>query len=226
MSALAPDLGRKAKVLKVEGFVVEPGHIAKAKALIDACEKPGPGTLTHPWLGDLNVIVTECRVRFAHAEGGMAAFSLSFAEAGESIYPAPEKNAAGIVDRAAATAKSAIGGRLLQNFTLDKVAGWVADSAGGVLKDAFTSMGPSATHPSLRARIMARIQAPPHGGNADDYEAMGAGGAGRHPRLRVPAGEWRRHRHRPLHDGRDLRGRHPEAVDVAAVQRRSTRCGR
>ena len=124
------DLGRKAKVLKLEGFVVEPGHIAKAKALIDACEKPGPGTLTHPWLGDLNVIVTECRVRFAHAEGGMAAFSLAFAEAGESIYPAPAKNAAGIVDRAASTAKSAIGGRLLQNFTLDKVAGWVADSAG------------------------------------------------------------------------------------------------
>ena len=69
-------------------------------------------------------------------------FQLAFAEAGESIYPAAAKNAAGVVDRAAATAKSAIGGRLLQNFTLDKVAGWVADSAGGVLKDAFTSIGP------------------------------------------------------------------------------------
>ncbi len=136
------DLGRKAKVLRLDGFVLEPGHIAKAKALIEAVEKPGPGVLTHPWLGDLTMVVTECRVRFSHAEGGMAAFALGFAEAGESLYPAPVKNAAGVVDRAAATAKSAISGRFLQNFTLDKVAGWVAGSAGGLLKDAFTAMGP------------------------------------------------------------------------------------
>src|SRR5512134_1416390 len=136
------DLGRRAKVLKLEGFVVEPGHIAKAKALIEAVEKPGPGILTHPWLGDLGVVVTECRGRFSHAEGGMAAFQLAFAESGESIYPAPVKSATGVVDRAAATAKSAISGRFLQNFTLDKVAGWVADSAGGLFKDALTSIGP------------------------------------------------------------------------------------
>ena len=55
----------------------------------------------------------------------MAAFSLAFAEAGESIYPAPAKNAAGVVDRAAATAKSAIGGRLLQNLPSTRwPAGW------------------------------------------------------------------------------------------------------
>lgn len=135
------DLGRRAKTFAFEAYVLEPDHIGRAKALIEACEKAGSAALVHPWLGNFNVVVTECRVRFSHAAGGMATFSLAFREAGEDIYPAALKKDAGIVERAADIAKEAISGRLLDTFSLDGVASWVADAATEVFGDALADIG-------------------------------------------------------------------------------------
>lgn len=101
------DMGRKAREVTIEGYVVEPGHIAAANALIDACEQGGPATLVHPWLGEMLAVVTQCRVRFSHDHGGSATFSLIFVESGEQKYPAEAENAVSAVDDAELAAAEA-----------------------------------------------------------------------------------------------------------------------
>ena len=51
------DLGRLAKSFAFDAYVVEPDHIKSALALISACETDGPGKLTHPWIGELDVVL-------------------------------------------------------------------------------------------------------------------------------------------------------------------------
>lgn len=136
------DMGRKFRSFSFEAFVLEPGHIAAAQALIDACETAGSGKLVHPWIGEMEVVLTGCRVRFSHAEGGMASFSLSFAEAGQPVYPSSEENAVGAIDRVASEAKDEMIPRFLQGFSVDSVAGWIADGATELFTEAMESLGP------------------------------------------------------------------------------------
>ena len=136
------DMGRKFRSFSFEAFVLEPGHIAAAQALIDACETAGSGKLVHPWIGEMEVVLTGCKVRFSHAEGGMASFSLSFAEAGKPVYPSSEENAVGAIDRVAADAKDEMIPRFLQGFSVDSVAGWIADGATELFTEAMESLGP------------------------------------------------------------------------------------
>lgn len=56
--------------------------------LIDALNKPGPGTLVHPTYGELKVCVDgEVRVSTSKNEGRIVRFDLKFVEAGELSYP-------------------------------------------------------------------------------------------------------------------------------------------
>lgn len=56
--------------------------------LIDALNKPGPGTLVHPTYGELKVCVDgEVRVSTSKSEGRIVRFDLKFVEAGELSYP-------------------------------------------------------------------------------------------------------------------------------------------
>lgn len=81
------DLGRKRRELSVECLVVGPDYMAARDALIEACEKPGPGTLVHPYYGERRVVCTGVRIRETTREGGLARFSIAFVEAGENLEP-------------------------------------------------------------------------------------------------------------------------------------------
>src|SRR5690606_3408127 len=82
------DIGRRRRAFTVEGYVLGPEYFEARDALIRACETSGAGTLVHPFLGALTVSCTSCRVQETTREGGMARFTLSFAEAGENRFPA------------------------------------------------------------------------------------------------------------------------------------------
>lgn len=82
----AEDLGRKARVLTVQAYVLGADYMARRDALIRAVERPGPGQLEHPYLGELKATCTNCRLTETTREGGMARLSLDFVESGEARF--------------------------------------------------------------------------------------------------------------------------------------------
>lgn len=72
------DLGRHARVYKLQAFVIGGDYMAKRDALLAALDEPGPGELAHPWLGRVLVTATECELTHSRQEGGMCRFSLTF----------------------------------------------------------------------------------------------------------------------------------------------------
>lgn len=84
----ADDLGRRAREFQVNGYVVGENYLQERDALIEALEAYGPGELIHPKYGMLNVVVLgRVSIRESHTEGGIARFSITFAEAGENTFP-------------------------------------------------------------------------------------------------------------------------------------------
>jgi prophage DNA circulation protein len=82
------DLGRSARELSFEAFVVGADYVAQANALLAAVEEGGPGSLVHPWFGTLTVSIKDpARISFSTALG-YARVSLSFIESGELAFPA------------------------------------------------------------------------------------------------------------------------------------------
>lgn len=81
------DLGRKARVFVVEAYVLGSDYMVSRDALLTACEKAGSGRLILPWSGDIVAMCTGCTVRETKTDGGMATFSLTFAESGEAATP-------------------------------------------------------------------------------------------------------------------------------------------
>lgn len=98
------DLGRMARKFTVEGVVLGANYTAARDKLIAAIEAPGPGKLEHHYYGEMLVAVTDCQVRESTDANGIAHFTMSFVEAGDSTYPQP---AASTPDLVAAKAEPA-----------------------------------------------------------------------------------------------------------------------
>lgn len=83
----AEDLGRKARTFSVDAFVLGADYMVARDRLIAALEAPGSGELVHPYRGRQNVVVMRASVEESSDQGGMARFSIEFAEAGENLSP-------------------------------------------------------------------------------------------------------------------------------------------
>lgn len=89
------DFGVYPADVSVEGLLVGDDYIAQAKRLRAAFERAGPGTLIHPWLGGMTVILTEpAEISFSASELRVARFSARFKRIGRG-------GAAGIIATAA-----------------------------------------------------------------------------------------------------------------------------
>jgi len=129
----AEDMGRKAGEWRVEAFLVRRKGVDVADArdrLRDALRKPGPGTLVHPYLGELTVCVDDYRLRESTREGGYCSFSISFVESGINENPTRTIDTAWAVHDAADDAQTAAD----ESF-LDQFAPWADE-----LKDASTAL--------------------------------------------------------------------------------------
>lgn len=139
----AEDLGRATRAFEITAFVVGDDYLQRRDALLAALETEGPGTLVHPWYGELTVNVKElARVAHSHRHGGMCEISLSFVEAGELTFPkavdslgAQSLIAADAVDLAAADDFTDV-------FVVDGQPSFVLDSVVGDLK-AYIALGHS-----------------------------------------------------------------------------------
>ncbi len=75
------DLGRKARSFRVDGYVIGDDYLTQRDSLLAALEDTeGPGELMHPYHGVLRAIAVSYSVRESKGDGGMATFSIEFAE--------------------------------------------------------------------------------------------------------------------------------------------------
>jgi len=82
------DLGKVTFRPSITAYVVGDDCFDQRDRLIEALNKPGPGTLVHPTYGELKVCVDgEVRVSTSKSEGRIVRFDLKFVEAGELSYP-------------------------------------------------------------------------------------------------------------------------------------------
>ncbi len=96
------DLGRRARMFVVEGYVVGEDYLAERDALIAAIEQPGPGELLHPRYGLMQVAVQDyVSVKESTREGGMARFSITFIEHGKNTFPTSDADTVAALDAAA-----------------------------------------------------------------------------------------------------------------------------
>lgn len=125
----AEDLGRKAKTFRIDCLVLGPQYMAARDALIEACDAKGPGTLVHPYYGRRRVVVTSSSVRESTNEGGVARFSIQFAEAGDKIEPTAAADTAALVQSQTDAAAPILANSFAQRYSTEGLPQWVADAA-------------------------------------------------------------------------------------------------
>lgn len=84
----AEDNGRATREFSITAFLIGDDYLEKRDRLLEAIETKGPGTLVHPWYGELKVSLKDpARVSHSKQSGGMCTVQLSFVEAGELSFP-------------------------------------------------------------------------------------------------------------------------------------------
>ncbi len=133
----AEDLGRATRRFSVQAYLIGDDFFTQRNRLIEQIEKPGAGTLVHPYYGEMTVTVTdEVRVSHTRDEGRMCRVSFTFVEAGELSFPT-----AGLATSVQlATSGTLLGealGSVFSEFTLDGLPDFTQD---GVLSRAAEMM--------------------------------------------------------------------------------------
>lgn len=73
------DLGALDGKISVTGLIIGEDYVRRANRLRAAFREPGPGLLTHPWLGDIDVILAEpAEISFNEREIRLARFTATF----------------------------------------------------------------------------------------------------------------------------------------------------
>ncbi|MBE5252914.1 DNA circularization protein [Mixta mediterraneensis] len=84
----AEDLGRAARRLTINAYVIGGDYADQRDRLIAAVETNGPGTLVHPQYGEMQGSINgTVKVSHSSAEGRMARISFEFVESGELTFP-------------------------------------------------------------------------------------------------------------------------------------------
>ncbi|EJG2197913.1 DNA circularization N-terminal domain-containing protein [Citrobacter freundii] len=82
------DLGRAARRLTINAYVIGDDYADKRDRLIAAVETEGPGTLVHPQYGEMQGSINgTVKVSHSSSEGRMSRISFEFVESGELTFP-------------------------------------------------------------------------------------------------------------------------------------------
>lgn len=124
------DMGRKFREFTIEAFILGPDYFKARDALEEALEKPGAGTLVHPYRGRMEVSLTQpARISESPDEGGLVRFSLTFVEAGKNQQPTARPDTRTLVDQAAANATTAVATDFSNTFSVADKPDFVEASA-------------------------------------------------------------------------------------------------
>lgn len=145
------DLGARVPEFQLSAYVDGDDYMARRDRLIEACHRAGPGTLVHPYLGELEVVCTACSPKESVGEGRLARFDLVFVLAGRNRYPTAARDTrAAVVSRGATvtdTWRDRIGGLDVRgpDFLVDAAAELIEEAAGQMLGEARGAGQPLAT---------------------------------------------------------------------------------
>lgn len=136
------DMGRRARQFSLTMTLIGPDYMARRDQLIEALEAYGPGTLMHPFRGELYVAVLgDYSCEESTEQGGLARISATFAEAGA----APRPDSVAVQGAAANAVADAVQDDALDEFQdTFEVAGWashVAEQAEAMLGEALARVG-------------------------------------------------------------------------------------
>lgn len=123
------DLGRKAREFTINGYVIGADYHQARDALVEACEKAGPGHLIHPYKGELTVVCRGLNVSESSENGGMCRVSLTFLEAGEASYPRATTDSVNAIGKAANRVTEAAGSGFLSKYLTKGFPGFVVNAA-------------------------------------------------------------------------------------------------
>lgn len=132
------DLGRATSRPKFSAYVIGDDCYEQRDRLIEALNKPGPGTLIHPAYGEMSVCVDgEINVSSSSSEGRMVRFDLRFVEAGELTYPTSGAATANTLVSSCSALDDCISDNFEQ-FGMDGMPDFVQN---GVIDDATSMLG-------------------------------------------------------------------------------------
>lgn len=85
---MTEDMGRRARQFSLTLTVIGPDYMAQRDRLIEALETAGPGTLMHPFRGEMQVAVLgDYSCEESTDLGGLARISVTFVESGDTLRP-------------------------------------------------------------------------------------------------------------------------------------------
>ncbi|UCF50250.1 MAG: DNA circularization N-terminal domain-containing protein [Thermoplasmatales archaeon] len=84
------DLGKMQKDFSITGVITGPNYFAKKRALINALDKEGPGTLVHPFFGKLQVVAEPYTINESLQSINEATFEMSFSIPTKNIFPSSQ----------------------------------------------------------------------------------------------------------------------------------------
>ena len=137
------DMGRATRNITLQCFVVGSDYLEQAQALMHELEEPGPGTLIHPWLGEMEVTITSVSELQFDQGLGVASVTITATEAGDLEFPAVTADEdTEALEAADAVEKSAVD-KFCEEFDLSTINDWVDSALEGSLLDAlnFVSAG-------------------------------------------------------------------------------------
>lgn len=134
---MTEDMGRRARQFNLSLTLIGPDYMAQRDRLIAALETAGPGTLVHPFRGELQVAVLgDYSCEESTEQGGLARISVTFVESGGELRP-DNQVAQGSEGNAAADALQADAVIEFEDeFSVAGYASFVAEGAIDSLQDA------------------------------------------------------------------------------------------
>ncbi|WP_350447768.1 DNA circularization N-terminal domain-containing protein [Pseudomonas solani] len=139
--ASTEDIGRSARRFSLEMVLLGPDYMARRDRLISALEAAGPGTLVHPFYGELLVSVLDnYSCDESTEQGGRAAISVTFVETSTKPSPTDAQVPGALVNDAADVAQADAVAEFEDSFNVADYAGFVAEGAIDALSSATTSI--------------------------------------------------------------------------------------
>lgn len=136
----AEDLGRATREISVTALLVGENALTESERLLEALEAPGPGTLVHPWLGQMQVVAQPSRVSFDKVRG-VVQVDFTFVEAGQLAFPSGGVSTSAFSRLQGGLFQTASIADFLENFGIDGFPSFVSDEAVSSLESALGFAG-------------------------------------------------------------------------------------
>lgn len=136
----AEDLGRKSRAFSLDALVLGADYFGARNALMAAAEATGPGQLVHPYLGEMVVACTGCKLREGVTENGMARLTLEFVEAGAARFPTEVVGLGAAVVAKADYAAAAVQANFERRHAVSNRPAFVANASGNLFKQALAGI--------------------------------------------------------------------------------------